>query len=652
MRLAFRAFAVVTVLAGIGCGGSSEGELPPDKLDHDASAAFAGRWSGILTAESGGQSQSTSADMEVTATARNTLTLPGFCTDGSGPTARVTSDSAFTVGSHTCTFPSASCTVTWRIQGGSGSMSNGALALSVHGPVSGCSAPAGATFALTFSGTRPAAFFITFLSPPSIDAGSPGFTLQVNGTGFPGDAVVQWNGSPRTTSYLGSSLLQAQITAADVVSGGTALVTVTSASAGSTSAPATFQVFGPSAPTVFFISPASAVAGSGALTLQVSGTGFTSQSAVQWNGSPRATTFVHSGALQAQVTAADVATAGTAQVTVVNGPGGTPSSALPFEVLAPQAGVTILSLPVRDMVWDPARQKIYASLDNTSPINPNTITTVDPFTGTFDAGAFAGSQPNRLAISDDGQFLYAGVDGAAAVQRFTLPALAQDLKISLGSDQFGSTFTATDLAVAPGAPTTLAVSLGNGRGGLVVYDGPTPRTNRTSPFAFTFSSLQWGADATTIYGANAGDTGFDFYVASVNAAGVSGVQTFSGRFSSFVNRIHFDPVTRLVYSDDGHVLDPATGSPAGTYGVFGPMIPDGSAGVAVFVTNDFSSSTATVRTFDLTHFTAMGTFVVQRLTGQPTGRVVRWGTDGIAFAVSPGPGQAGGQLVLTHYPHP
>ena len=64
--------------------------------------------------------------------------------------------------------------------------------------------------------------------------------------------------------------------------------------------------------------------GGGELTLTVNGTGFVSDSVVNWNGNALATQFVSGSQLTAKVPAADVATAGTGWVTVVNPtPGGT-----------------------------------------------------------------------------------------------------------------------------------------------------------------------------------------------------------------------------------------------------------------------------------------------------------------------------------------
>ena len=44
----------------------------------------------------------------------------------------------------------------------------------------------------------------------------------MNGTGFVGKSVVNWNGSPRTTTFVSKSQLTAAITASDIAKAGTA----------------------------------------------------------------------------------------------------------------------------------------------------------------------------------------------------------------------------------------------------------------------------------------------------------------------------------------------------------------------------------------------------------------------------------------------
>src|SRR5712691_5077706 len=87
-----------------------------------------------------------------------------------------------------------------------------------------------------------------------------------------------------------------------------------------------------STPVQSALSPASVAAGAAGFGLTVTGSNFVSGSTVQWNAANRTTTFLSSTQLQATIPATDVATAGTAQVTVVNpAPGGT-SNALTFTI--------------------------------------------------------------------------------------------------------------------------------------------------------------------------------------------------------------------------------------------------------------------------------------------------------------------------------
>ena len=80
------------------------------------------------------------------------------------------------------------------------------------------------------------------LSPSAAAPGGSAFTLSVTGTGFASNAVVNWNGSPRATTFVSSSKVQAAILAADIALAGTASVTVTNPVNGATSAPAFFSI--------------------------------------------------------------------------------------------------------------------------------------------------------------------------------------------------------------------------------------------------------------------------------------------------------------------------------------------------------------------------------------------------------------------------
>ncbi len=208
------------------------------------------------------------------------------------------------------------------------------------------------------SGTSPAVSVkaipvptIASLSPAITAAGSGGFTLIVNGSNFVLTSVVQWNGSNRSTAFVSSSQVTAQITAADVAKAGAATVTVFNpAPGGGSSNSSTFTITtGGSGsnpvPTISVLSPSCVPAGEQFINavndqLEVIGPyptpppGFVAASVVRWNGSDRPTTGNGSvNGLTAQISASDIAKAGTAAVTVFNpAPGGGSSNSLTFTI--------------------------------------------------------------------------------------------------------------------------------------------------------------------------------------------------------------------------------------------------------------------------------------------------------------------------------
>jgi hypothetical protein len=195
-------------------------------------------------------------------------------------------------------------------------------------------APGGGTsnaLTLTINNPAPAT---TSLSPSSANARGAAFTLTVNGSNFVTNSVVRWNGVDHATTFVSSTQLTATIPASDIAVAGTAQVRVFNpAPGGGTSSSRNFTINNPPVPTTTSLSPATAIAGGATFTLTVNGSGFVTNSVVQWNGANRTTTFVSSTQLTATIPASDIAVAGTAQVRVFTPtPGGGTSSALTFTI--------------------------------------------------------------------------------------------------------------------------------------------------------------------------------------------------------------------------------------------------------------------------------------------------------------------------------
>jgi hypothetical protein len=99
--------------------------------------------------------------------------------------------------------------------------SGGNVTVTVFNPAPGGGISNGVTF--TINNPVPT---VANLTPNSASAGGAPFTLTVNGTNFVNTSVVRWNGADRTTTYVSGTQLTASITAADILSVGSATVTV------------------------------------------------------------------------------------------------------------------------------------------------------------------------------------------------------------------------------------------------------------------------------------------------------------------------------------------------------------------------------------------------------------------------------------------
>jgi len=415
--------------------------------------------------------------------------------------------------------------------------------------------------------------------------------------------------------------------------GGNFVSPVSTATPPATPLPAPPPTPAANAPAIALLTPSSALAGGNAFTLTVAGANFDPAATIQFNGSARSTSFISSTKLQTSISAADIAAAGTAVITVVNpiSNGGTSAGSTFFigSTAGSNFAVTVINQSANDLVFDPVHRVILFSAPGAAGSNGNTISALD-LSGNVISSEFAGSEPNVLALSDDGQFIYAGIDGASQVKRFALPAFTADIHYSLGGGSFFSgLITATDLQVAPATPHTAAVVTSgiNPSGKITIFDDATPRTN----FAINGNSTQWGSDTSALFSSSAFTS--DLFSLFVDATGATLIHDFPSFLSG--RRIHFDPGTSRILADGGAVLDAATGSPVATLQASGLMVVDSSSNAVYVLEQPFNAGNATIDAFDLTHFVKTGSITIAGVNGT-AGRLIRWGENGLAFNTSDG----------------
>jgi YVTN family beta-propeller protein len=258
---------------------------------------------------------------------------------------------------------------------------------------------------------------ITTISPNSAVAGGAAFTLTINGTNFVASSMVNFGGSAPATTFVNSTQLTAAIPAASIASTGTPAVTVTNpAPGGGTSNAINFTVTSSAStvPTISFLSPSCVPAGEQFVDsvdnqLTVVGQNFVPGSVVRWNGSDRPTAFDENVVLTAQISASDIAAAGTAAVTVSNPePGGGTSNTSTFTI-------TTGAVDPQSITVDPAGKFAYVASAGCSAQGYVSMYTINPTTGAL--ASIGPPMPSNdestdsVTVDPSGKFAYVASSG-------------------------------------------------------------------------------------------------------------------------------------------------------------------------------------------------------------------------------------------------
>jgi hypothetical protein len=292
--------------------------------------------------------------------------------------------------------------------------------------------------------------------------------------------------------------------------------------------------------------------------------------------------------------------------------------------------ITKVNLPAKDLVINAATQTLYASVSGTAGgAAANSITSIDPKTGTVGASTFIGNEPGKLAISDDGQVLYVNLEGARAIRRFDIATKTPGVQFNFGADKVA------DMEVMPGSQQSLAVSRGSGlafNADVAIYDNGVQRPDTTSS-AFDARSLAFGATPSTLHG---GD-GTSLTKFELETSGARWLGEVSNILFGYDNRIKF--AGGRVYSTGGMVVDPETNAQVGRFNHGDTdarrtaLLVDESLGRAYFLMGSaFSDGNAVLTAYDINTFRSLGSIRLPGMAGTPTG-LVRWGTDGLAFCM-------------------
>jgi hypothetical protein len=228
-----------------------------------------------------------------------------------------------------------------------------------------------------------------------------------------------------------------------------------------------FQLTG--VPSISQILPQTIAAGSPALTMKVTGTNFTSQSVILWNGTALATSVVDSNTVSGKVSSSIVSTPSTVQLKVQNGETGLESQAVPLVVASPASVLTpsISSTPLPSATVGVHYSASIAATGET----PSVLWSIS-----------SGSLPSGLSL--------AGTSGIISGTPTVSGKFSFGVKLSDSGSSTNSTSATLTLTVAAATPAALAIVTATLPGAIMkhTYSSSLQASGGTAPYTWSITS--------------------------------------------------------------------------------------------------------------------------------------------------------------------
>jgi DNA-binding beta-propeller fold protein YncE len=291
------------------------------------------------------------------------------------------------------------------------------------------------------------------------------------------------------------------------------------------------------------------------------------------------------------------------------------------------------SLPASDVIYSPLTKRVYVSVTGTVGLRGNSIIPIDPQSGAVGQSIYVGSEPNRLAISDDGRFLWVGLDGAASIRQVDLVTGSVDAIYPLGRSEHFGWYYVDDLAIVPKKPDTVVVARKNRyttvphegvavyKNGAILPDRPLVRNGPENQVS-TSDVIEFCDKADMLYGGQTQASGFYFTRMQVTDTGIKITDTTRSVFDWY----DFDILCqgRLVVATNGQVIDPETRTEVAKYpGIIGGIWPnafayDPAPQRMYVISDDYHANTAAkLSVYDATTYTLLESHLVEGIPGEP-----------------------------------
>ncbi len=226
-------------------------------------------------------------------------------------------------------------------------------------------------------------------------------------------------------------------------------------------------------PTISAVLPQSITAGLSSATMKVTGTNFTSNAVILWNGAQLATSQVDSETLAASIQGSSIAVPGTAQVQVRNSSTGRSSQTVPVSIVSATANASlplaISSTTLTSGVEGSSYSGKLAATGGTSPYNWSLVS------GALPAGL-------RLVASSG---VINGVPAVSGTFSFTVSVSDSSNPVQTQTAAISITIAAAPVSDPPLAVTTASLAAGTVNAS---YTATLAASGGTSPYAWALAS--------------------------------------------------------------------------------------------------------------------------------------------------------------------
>lgn len=278
------------------------------------------------------------------------------------------------------------------------------------------------------------------------------------------------------------------------------------------------------------------------------------------------------------------------------------------------------SFEVDYIALDATRQLLLASVAGNREVLANHLVAIDPQAPTLLWAVYVGSNPGRIAVTNDGSRAYVVLDGASTIRVVDLAKRSACFEIVVRPES-GVRAGIQDLAPLPDAPDVVVAAQENA---VFVLDHGVPRRRKHLEGARQLAVV--GADELLVLGSG------PLRRAWVDADGIAVSTPIP--LPGIIGISQMAYVEGRVYFDTGHVIDPKVPRLLGTMASTGPFAVDPMRREAYFSTHTDAYQIVVYDTDTFTRKRALSYPSTAPAWQYTPSQILRWGDAGLALRLA------------------